>query len=157
MRAAVVVALGCSSYVGPSNTKFVATPAYTKSPQIADRAITVRGTDSVTSAGGKYLGIVVADGVGSSVSVVRNAAWQAALIGGTHILLRESKVDRVDSSVATQHTVVRGGVEQSSIAFVPVHYDEIHAVFDVFRVEPDQWSLLHPQMRPTPRAKLDRP
>ncbi len=146
MRAAVAagVVLGCGSYVAPPTSRFEASPVATTQPQIAEIAITVRGTEGVFAAGGSYLGIVISESSGSDVAIVRDAARKAARVGGTHILLRQANIDRVEHSVSL---VGRPG--DPSRRFVPVATREVTAVFDVFRVEPDRWSLLHPQMRPT--------
>ncbi len=149
----VLLLASCNSYVGPAGTTFVAAPGFAKPRQVAERAVTVRGTDSVLAAGGAYLGVVTSDGLGSDVTVVRQAAWQAALIGGTHILLRDAHVDRIDTSVAVRHNVMRGSVQQTAVGYQPIQTTEIHAVFDVFRVEPAAWARLHPQMRPPPVSR----
>jgi len=142
----VVAALGCNSYVGPKYSKFVADPNPAKTPQIANLAITIRGTDGVLSAGGAHIGVVVTDGsvlldgTNGGTSLVRDAAWAAAIAGGTHLMLHDSKVTRIDTTTQLAGAEARNpGVKR----------DEVHAVFDVFRVERDHWGMLEPKLRPT--------
>jgi hypothetical protein len=143
MRWLLVLLIGCHSYVtgsAPEHSTFVPTAGAARAPQIATRAITIRSIDGVLAAGGVHLGVVTAEGSGSAIRFVRDAAWAAALAGGTHIILRDSKVIHVDS------TTQLPGIEARNPG---VKRDEVRVVFDVFRVERDHWNMLEPQLRPT--------
>jgi hypothetical protein len=146
IRALLIALVACNSWVGVPPVSFVPASTYSVQTQfpLTKQAITVRGVESVLAAGGRYLGIVISDGRGTnpSVAAVRYAASKAAEIGGTHILLRQARVDKKTKTTAM--------VGQKMEGYVETRDDEVHAVFDVFRVEPDRWGMLHPQMRPIP-------
>jgi len=157
MGMVVVAVAGCASYTGPKHSRFIAAPGASAAPPIAEQAVTVRGLTSVLAVGGQYVGVVVADSTRSDrVSLVHDAAVAAGDAGGTHILLREATIEHRTIPNSQWGTTVHGGMEQTTIQFVDIQRDDIHAVFDVFRVELDRWQMLPPQMRPQPRSPSNR-
>ena len=91
------------------------------------------------------------------IAAVREAAHTVAAAGGTHVMLRTAEVTRVENSFAvhngrddtrygTPHVPPNTFVGYSSGG----RDDSVRAAFHVFRVEPERWTSLHPQMRPAP-------
>ncbi len=147
VRRGLLLLAACGSYV-PQPVRFTPARGTPTLAPIAASAITVRAHSQVMAAGGRYLGILVVEGSGLR-KAIRDASTAAAERGGTHIQLRSAEVteggERSVSLIGDQR-------EASSIRFVPSRQaDHAHVVFEVFRVEPDHWALLHPQMRPASR------